>query len=600
MDKQDLNSPVVSAPLLSVVIIARNEASHLPRLLTSLDGVADEVIVFDSGSTDGTVDLAKKAGAKVFQCAWEGWSKTKNKANREAIGQWTLSLDADEALTPESAAAILAHIQGPTTDESGALRVGEINRLTHYCGHWVKHSGWYPDRKVRLWPTHTATWQGAIHEQVVFQSRHTLSRMAGDVAHYSYPVPADHLRQIEKFGRIWAEDQHARGLSTPMGIVVLKVAAQWIKSYVVKAGFLDGATGWTIARRSAWATWRKHAWLRQLRRPKQTSLKKVLITRTDALGDLVVTLPMVRALKSTHPGIQVDVLVRGYAIPVAECANQIDTVVEWTSAMAADPKGTGAQALAAAHYDAVVFAFPDKAVLRAGQSARIPIRIASGRRWQTLTRINHRIWDSRRHSGGHEAWHGLRMLMPLSVDPEVPFRNEVNLMAPQPDAMVNAFLKQTGPLPVLLHPGSNGSAGNWSPERFARLAERMAEAGQAVAITGTEQERVEFEASLPQHPLVFSVSGHFNLTQLMAFQAASGLVVASSTGPLHTAASMGVPTLGLYGKHAPEWAARWAPLGPCVHLLETAETTPEGKLDFSVEAVFKASMAALSDPKREG
>jgi ADP-heptose:LPS heptosyltransferase len=581
-----------------VVVISCNEANNLPRLLASLNGVADEVVIFDSGSTDGTVEWAREAGARVFQCAWEGWSKTKNKANLEARGRWTLSLDADEALTPESAASILQHIQGPLKDDAGAWRVGEINRLTNYCGHWVKHSGWYPDRKLRLWPTGIATWKGAIHEEIEVRGHSTISQIQGDVAHHSYPMPADHLRQIERFGHVWAEDQHARGRTTSLGQVVVKVAAQWIKSFVIKAGFLDGATGWTISRRSAWATWRKHALLRQILKPTAPALKKVLISRTDALGDLVVTLPMVSALKAAHPGVQVDVLVRGYALPVANCAQNVDKAFEWTSEMALDPKGKGAASLAAENYDAVVFAFPDKAALQAGKAAKIPIRVASGRRWHTLTRVQHRIWDSRQHSGGHEAWHGLRMLIPLGIDAEYPFRSDVNLTAPNPDPVVNQILEQTHPLPVLLHPGSNGSAGNWSATSFASLAKRIAESGQAVAFTGTEREQIEFEKHCPSHPLIHDLGGRLNLNQLLALQSAAGLVVASSTGPLHTAAALGVPTLGLYGCHAPEWAERWAPLGPFVHVLRAENTTNQGQLDLAVDEVFKASMAALSGAKR--
>jgi len=581
-------------PLLSVVIITRNESHNLPRLLESVRGVADDIVVFDSGSEDNTASLAQQAGARVFDCQWQGWSATKNKANAEAKGAWTLSLDADEALTPDSASAILSHIQGPFRNESGALRVGEINRLTRYCGQWIHHSGWHPDRKIRLWPSHSGVWKGAIHEDVLFDGNVDISRLQGHVEHHSYPHSADHLSQIERFGRVWAEDQHQRGKHTPLPLVWAKVAAQWIKTWVLKAGFLDGRAGWVIARRSAWATWRKHARLRALRAPKTPSPKRVLLARTDALGDLVVTLPMVRALKERHPEVQVDLLVRGYAIPVAKQALGVDEVVEWSSDMANDPNGAGAKAIQAGNYDALVMAYPEKSVAVAGRAAGIAIRIATGKRWHTLRRVTHRIWDSRHSSGGHEAWHGLRMLLPLGVESDFSYRRSVGLKAPKSDQKVTQILEEMGGSPVLLHPGSHGSAGNWGPHRFADLALRFAQEGHAVGITGTASERRSFEPHWPNHESIHDLGGQLDLTQLMALQAQSKLVVASSTGPLHTASAMGIPVLGLYGTPAPEWPERWAPLGPKTHILQALKTTPEGQLDLTVEEVFTAAQKALS------
>ena len=122
---------------MSVVIITRNEAHNLPRLLEAVKDLADEVVVFDSGSTDGTPEIARRSGAKVEDCEWEGWSATKNKANLAAGGDWILSLDADE--TPDTACidAVRAHMAQGAKTANGDWRVGEINRLTNSCGRWV-------------------------------------------------------------------------------------------------------------------------------------------------------------------------------------------------------------------------------------------------------------------------------------------------------------------------------------------------------------------------------------------------------------------------------------------------------------------------------
>ena len=579
---------------LSVVVITLNEAHNLPRLLHSLSGLADDVVVFDSGSTDGTVAIAKAHGARVYPCTWQGWSATKNQANQAALGEWILSLDADEALTAPSKDAIKRHIAGPVQNEKGEWRAGEINRLTRYCGKWVRHSGWHPDRKIRLWPSGAAQWEGAIHEQLTFQAPFCVARIAGHIEHHSYPYASDHLSQIERFGQVWAEDQLGQGQRYTMALALLKVAAQWLKSFVIKRGVLDGRTGWTIARRSAWATWRKHARLRMLQAGGPAVPSRVLIARTDAIGDLVVTLPLVRALKDRFPNVEVDLLVRNYAAPVARQAQGVHRVIEWSPAMADDPKRTGMEAMRQGRYDVVVHAFPDSAVMRAAARAGIPTRIASGRRWAGIRYATTRYWDSRKASGGHEAWHGLRLLLPLGVDSDETFRKQTSLNAPVVQGPVFPITAQMDAPPILLHPGSNGSAGNWPPERFAALAVRLAEMGHTVGLTGTKEERTSFGPHLSHHPRVVDLFGQLDLQELMALQAQSALVVASSTGPLHTAAALGTPCLGLYGKHAPEWPRRWAPLGPSVRICISETQTDSGQLELSVEEVLAACTPLLN------
>lgn len=584
---------------LSVVVITRNEAFHLPRLLASVKDWADEVIVFDSGSTDNTVALAEEAGCTVVDCAWEGWSRTKNRANEQARGEWILSLDADEAPDSECREAILEHMAQGTHTEAGILRVGEVNRLTNYCGQWVRHSGWYPDRKVRLWPNGSAVWEGAIHERAVFGEPVEVRPIAGHVAHYSYPYRADHLAQIERFGRVWAEDKLREGSTTPLSLVMLKVAAQWVKTYLIRGGFRDGVTGWTIARLSAWATWRKHARLRSLRRGAPTPPHRVLVCRTDALGDLVLTLPLVAALKREFPDAQVDLLVRPYAASLGRLAVGVSEVLSWTDAHAAAPGSAGAALLKSGHYDAAVLAFPDAAVVKACQQAGIARRLGSGRRWHTLFRLTHRNWDGRRTSGGHESWHGLRLLMPLGIEPVGDFRHANLLRAPRPDATVESLLSSCGRKPILLHPGSHGSAGNWPAGQYAALALALAKNGEAVGFTGTEEEGRAFQSHLPDHPLIVSFFGACTLEQLVALQAGAGAVVASSTGPLHTAAALGIPVVGLYRDAAPQWARRWGPNGSSVHVVETRTLTESGNLDIGLDQVITALDTVMASRPNE-
>ncbi|MCH1575287.1 MAG: glycosyltransferase family 9 protein, partial [Flavobacteriales bacterium] len=393
----------------------------------------------------------------------------------------------------------------------------------------------------------------------------------------------------------WAEDQFASGKSTPLALVGLKVVAQWVKTFCIKRGFLDGHTGWTIARLSAWATWRKHARLRALHRQEAPTPHKILVARTDALGDLVLSLPILRALRNRFPKAQIDLLVRPYAEAVARASQDVDHVLVWTDKAAKSAHDHGPGLLKRAGYDAVVLAYPDAAVVAACVGAGIPMRLGTGRRWHTLRHMTHPNWDGRKDSGGHESWHGLRLLMPLGIEAPSSRFQDTLLEPPAADDAVEQALSNSDHAPVLLHPGSHGSAGNWAPERFAALARELVHSGMNVAFTGTAQEGRDFAPHFPDVDGVSSWFGRFSLHQLLAAQSRSKAVVASSTGPLHTATALGIPGVGLYGKSAPAWAARWAPIGPQVAVIETDSMDDQGHLDISVDQV-KAAVLAFTLP----
>ena len=243
---------------LSVAIITFNESRNLPRCLASLEGVADEIVVLDSFSSDDTVSLATAAGARVEQHAFDGHIQQKNRAIELCSHPLVLSLDADEALDDTLRASILQAKESPEIAYS-------FNRLTNYCGKWVKHTGWYPDVKVRLFRKGEARWGGVNpHDKIELKGGAEAQHLPGDLLHYSYYTREDHLRQIEYFSGIAAQELHARGKTSNWGLIFVKVVAQFFKSFFLKAGYLDGATGWTISRLSAYATYRKYRKLRDL------------------------------------------------------------------------------------------------------------------------------------------------------------------------------------------------------------------------------------------------------------------------------------------------------------------------------------------------
>ncbi len=242
---------------LSVVIITFNEEKNIQRCLSSVKDVADEIVVVDSFSTDQTKEICVKNNVNFIEKTWEGYSESKNFANSQAIHNWILSLDADEALSPELIMAIIDFKKQSTP------MVGSFNRLTNYCGSWIRHGGWYPDSKIRIFDKSITKWVGEIHEKLEFSAPVNILHLKGDCLHYSYYSIEQHYAQAEKFTTIASNDLYLSGKKVGVIKIYLSPIVKFIKDYIFKLGFLDGSAGFTIARISAYATYLKYSKLTQ-------------------------------------------------------------------------------------------------------------------------------------------------------------------------------------------------------------------------------------------------------------------------------------------------------------------------------------------------
>jgi len=244
--------------MISAIIITHNEEKNIARCLNSLSGVVQEIIVVDSGSTDRTAEICRQKGVRFETHPWEGYAAQKNYANSLAGHPLLLSLDADEALSPELADSIR------NLQEQPGISAWEMNRLTNYCGKWVKHCGWYPDRKLRLFYKGQGQWDGAkMHERIVMSTGKT-ALLRGDLLHYSYYTISDHIRQIELFSGLMAEMHHEQGKKAGMLKLISSIPVRFIRDYFFKLGFLDGYYGFVICSLSAWASFVKYLKLREL------------------------------------------------------------------------------------------------------------------------------------------------------------------------------------------------------------------------------------------------------------------------------------------------------------------------------------------------
>lgn len=249
---------------LSVVIITFNEERNIERCLRSVKEIADEIVVLDSGSTDRTPEICARYSVKFHSHTFDGHIEQKNRAVTYATHPHVLSLDADEALD-DTLRGEIARVKSDFAKQGYYM-----NRLTNYCGRWVKHSGWYPDRKLRLWDSRCGRWTGINpHDRYeLYEGDKKTGYLKGNILHYSYYSVAEHYRQMEYFSDIAAQAYHKKGKKAPAFKLVMNPAAKFVDHFLLKLGFLDGMTGFRIARISAYATWLKYKKLRHIYRQR--------------------------------------------------------------------------------------------------------------------------------------------------------------------------------------------------------------------------------------------------------------------------------------------------------------------------------------------
>lgn len=239
---------------LSVVIITLNEEHNLGRCLESVRAVADEIVVVDSYSTDNTEAIARSFGARFVQRKFDGYVSQKNFADQQASYPHILSIDADEVLTPGLAREIAA------IKDNWQLAGYYLNRLTNYCGTWIRHGGWYPDKKLRLYHRQQGRWHGLLlHEEYQVSAGAKTGRLKNDLLHYSFNSISDHLRQVDHFTNVSSQEMRLQGRRPSFAPLLYKPVSKFIEMYLLKAGFRDGAAGFCIAVISSYAAFVKYA-----------------------------------------------------------------------------------------------------------------------------------------------------------------------------------------------------------------------------------------------------------------------------------------------------------------------------------------------------
>jgi glycosyltransferase involved in cell wall biosynthesis len=251
-------------PKVSVTIISLNEADHIAAAIQSASW-ADEIVVVDAGSTDDTVGIARRGGATVTTRPWSGYVDQKNYAASVAVNDWIFSLDADERVSPPLASEVR------TLMATEPVRRGyRMPRVTFYLGRWIRTTDFYPDYQLRLYDRRAGTWQGRyVHESV--RTTGPVGHLRHELQHHSFRDLSDHLQRIDKYTTLAAQQMYESGTRASTAQLFVHPPAAFLRNYVLRRGFLDGAPGLIISGLNAYSVLAKFGKLWELQRRTPTS-----------------------------------------------------------------------------------------------------------------------------------------------------------------------------------------------------------------------------------------------------------------------------------------------------------------------------------------
>lgn len=253
---------------LSVIIITFNEENNIGLCLDSVLEIADEILVVDSQSTDRTKEICISKGARVMQHPFNNFVEQKNFATQHAKYDHVFSIDADEYVSEELKNSILEIKQNWKYDAY------EMKRLNNYCGQWIKHCGWYPGWKPRIFDRKKGKWDGIlVHETLKMNPGTTMGKLKGDLLHNAYRSISDHFHKTNRYTDLTAQEAFSKGKKSNLMKIWISPKIRFIRDYIFKAGFLDGYYGYVICRISALASFLKYSKLLQMNRDQK--LKKL-------------------------------------------------------------------------------------------------------------------------------------------------------------------------------------------------------------------------------------------------------------------------------------------------------------------------------------
>jgi heptosyltransferase III len=591
---------------ISAVVITYNEERNIGRCIDSLFHVADEIVVIDSFSKDRTKEVCLEKGVRVVEHPFKSHIDQKNFAVTQAIHDVVLSLDADEYLSEELVKGILE------VKENWPTEAYRMNRLSNYGGKWIRHGNWYPDQKIRLWNRRIGLWGGENpHDKIILNSGIKIKHLKGDILHRAYTDSAETLVKIQSYSEIFARENVSRKTSS-VPKIIFRSTFGFFKSYILKRGFMDGFEGLMVAGAVANHVFYKYAKLYEANHRALLG-KRLIISRTDNLGDVILTLPLLGYLKSEVPDLKISFIGKKYTNALISQCVFVDQFLD-KDEVESDPK-----ILADVHADTIIFIYPDKTLARLAKQAQIKHRVATAHRWYNWFYCNHLVDFSRLKSNLHESQLNFKLLKPFKLNGDVDTSELIPYYGIQPSKNDYSQLLNKNYFNLIIHPKSRGSAREWPLEKYYELVESLPAESYRIFITGLKEEGDLIRKEKPQllnHPNVTDLTGRFNLTELTSFISQADGLLACSTGVLHLAAALGIYTLGLYSPMKPIHPGRWMPIGKktkylvlkkecsdcraskdcaCINLINAEEVKQEIDYFKDKEMSFMFKESALSD-----
>ncbi|MBS1976002.1 MAG: glycosyltransferase [Bacteroidetes bacterium] len=536
---------------ISAVIITYNEEKNISRCIDSVMAIADDIVIIDSYSKDRTKEICLAKGVRFVEHPFRSHIDQKNFAVTQARYDHVLSLDADEYLSPELTQSILR------VKETWSVDAYRMNRLSSYGNKWIKHGSWYPDKKIRLWNKKVGVWGGENpHDRIVLKRGTEVVHLQGDILHRAYKDSRETIEKVQRYSEIFAfENAGKKGSSMPK--IFTHTAFAFFKSYFIKRGFLDGFEGLMVAKAESNHVFYKYAKLYEVNRRLLLG-KRIIVSRTDNLGDVILTLPLLGYLKATMPEVRISFIGKKYTSAVIDKCIHVDQFLD-RDELLADPN-----LLNEVQADSILFIYPDRELAKMAKRSGIRRRVATGHRWFNWLYCNYRIDFSRVRSRLHESQLNFKLLSPFKMYWDFDLREIANFYGLVPPLQNHNGCLSPSHFNLILHPKSKGSAREWDINHYFALARSLSSDKYRIFITGLAAEGELIRKEQPELfnlPHVTDMTGKLNMDELMSFISQADGLVACSTGVLHLAAALGKFSLGIYSPMKPIHPGRWMPIG---------------------------------------